>query len=179
MATKKSNLINVGRITTVHGVKGWVKIHSDTAPRENILQYKPWWLKTRHGVKAVEIDDGQVHGQGFIAHIKGVDDRDLAREYCQVDIAVERSQLPELAADEFYWHELEGLSVISEYEGQTVRLGTVDRLMETGANDVLLVKGDSDSIDQKDRLIPYLPDQVIRSVDLDANEMVVDWDPEF
>ncbi len=179
MTTKQSNLINVGRITTVHGVKGWVKIHSDTAPKENILQYQPWWLKTRHGVKAVEIDEGQVHGQGLIAHIKGVDDRDLAREYCQVDIAIERAQFPDLETGEFYWHQLEGLSVTSEYEGQTYKLGSVTRLMETGANDVLVVKGQADSIDQKERLIPYLPDQVIRSVDLESREMTVEWDPEF
>jgi 16S rRNA processing protein RimM len=179
MSTKKSNLIDVGRITTVHGIQGWVKVRSHTAPIENLLQYQPWWLKTRHGVKAVEIDAGQVHGQGLIVHIKGVDDRDLARDYCQVDVAVERNQLPELDADEFYWHQLEGLKVVSNYEGQVSTLGVVVRMMETGANDVLVIKGDDGSIDQKERLVPYLPDQVIKSIDLDAQLITVEWDPEF
>lgn len=179
MTKKKSNLINVGRITTVYGVQGWVKVHSDTQPRENILQYQPWWLKTRHGVKAVELVDGRVHGQGIIAHIKGVDDRDQAREYCQVDIAIERNQLPALAVDEYYWHQLEGLRVISDYEGVSSDLGTVTRLMETGANDVLVVKGDQDSIDTKERLIPYLPEQVLLSVDLEAGLIRAMWDPDF
>lgn len=179
MTTKKSNLVNVGRITTVFGVKGWVKIHSHTEPRENILQYQPWWLKTRHGVKAVEIDGGKLHGQGIVAHIKGVDDRDQAREYCQLDIAVERDQLPALESDEFYWHELEGLTVISEFGDSDCVLGKVTKLIETGANDVLVVKGDSDSLDQKERLIPYVPEQFIKSIDLENGEIRVDWDPEF
>ncbi len=179
MTANNSNLVNVGRITTVYGVKGWVKIHSSTEPRENILQYQPWWLKTSHGVKAVEIDEGHQHGQGLVAHIKGVDDRDQARAFCQVDIAIERDQLPALEDDEFYWHQLEGLTVISEFEGGEYNLGRVVKLIETGANDVLVVKGSANSLDRKERLVPYVPGQFIKSIDLDAGEMRVDWDPEF
>ena len=175
----KSNLVNVGRITTVYGVKGWVKIHSNTEPRENILQYQPWWLKTRHGVKPVEIDAGRQHGQGIVAHIVGVDDRDKAREYCQIDIAVERDQLPALEDDEYYWHQLEGLTVISEFDGNEYNLGEVSKLIETGANDVLVVKGKETSLDRNERLLPYVPGQFIKSIDLDAGEIRVDWDPEF
>lgn len=177
--SKRSNLVDVGRITTVYGIQGWVKIHSYTEPRENILQYNPWWLKTQHGVKAVEIDASRPHGQGLVAHIKGVEDRDLARQYCQVNIAVERDQLPALEAGEYYWSQLEGLAVISEYDGQTYQLGKVVKLMETGANDVLVVKGDSDSLDQQERLVPYVPEQFIKSIDLEAGEIRVDWDPDF
>lgn len=179
MTASNSNLVNIGRITTVYGVKGWVKIHSSTEPRENILRYQPWWLKTSHGVKAVEIDAGRQHGQGLVAHIKGVDDRDKAREFCQLDIAVERDQLPALEEDEFYWHQLEGLTVISEFEGGEYNLGRVVKLIETGANDVLVVKGGGNSLDRKERLVPYVPGQFIKSIDLDAGEMRVDWDPEF
>ncbi len=178
-AKKRSNLVDVGRITTVFGVKGWLKIHSETEPMENIFSYSPWWLKTRHGVKAVEVDEHRPHGKGLVAHIKGVDDRDLAQEYCQVSIAVERDQMPQLDAGEFYWHQLEGLAVITEFEGQTSRLGVVSRLLETGANDVLVVKGDADSIDLNERLVPYVPDQFVTSLDLDAGEMRVVWDPAF
>jgi 16S rRNA processing protein RimM len=176
---KKSNLVSVGRITTVFGVKGWLKVHSNTEPAESILDYSPWWLKTRHGVKQVEIDEGRPHGNAFVVHIKGLDDRDLARDYCQVDIAVERDQMPELADGEFYWHQLEGLTVISDFEGRAIRLGKVQRLMETGANDVLVIKGDADSVDQDERLVPYIPEQFVKSIDLAAGEIIVDWDPDF
>ncbi len=176
---KRSNLVDVGRITTVFGVKGWVKIHSDTEPRENIFSYSPWWIKTRHGVKEVEILECRPHGNTLVAHIKGIDDRDAAREICQVNIAVERDQISELEPGEYYWYQLEGLVVITQFNGQKLRLGTVSRMLETGANDVLVIQGDSDSIDQKERLVPYVPEQFITSIDLDAGEIIVDWDPDF
>ncbi len=182
MASTSSNLLTVGRITGVFGIKGWVKIHSDTEPRENISGYSPWWLKTRHGVKPVEIDEVKIHGNGLIAHIKGVDDRSLAETYTKVDIAVERNQIPALDDGEYYWHQLVGLKVISEYGGKTQLLGTVHKLLATGANDVLVVKGDKaelGSIDNKERLLPYVPEQFVISVDLSEGEIRVDWDPEF
>ncbi|GAB3099251.1 ribosome maturation factor RimM [Aestuariicella hydrocarbonica] len=174
-----SNLVDVGRITTVFGVKGWVKIHSETEPMENIFSYSPWWLKTRHGVKPVEVEEYRPHGKGLVALIKGVDDRDKAQELCQVTISVERGQMAELEAGEYYWYQLEGLAVITEFEGQVSRLGVVSRLLETGANDVLVVKGDADSLDDKERLIPYIPGQFVTSIDLEAGEIRVDWDPDF
>ena len=179
MTSKKSNLVDVGQITAVYGVKGWVKIHSNTEPLDNILHYQPWWLKTRHGVKAVEIVEGRRHGKGLVAHIRGVDDRDHAAEFCKVGIAIERDQLPELAADEYYWSDLEGLTVISEFEGGEFNLGTVKRILETGANDVLVVQGEADSLDQRERLVPYVPGQFVTAVDLAKAELRVDWDPEF
>lgn len=182
MSNTSSNLVTVGRITGVFGIKGWVKIHSDTEPRDNIFEYTPWWLKTRHGVKPVEIDQAKPHGNGLIAHIKGVDDRDLAETYCKVDIAVERDLMPELEEGEFYWDQLIGLTVITEQGPEPVVLGSVQKLMATGANDVLVVKGNTEtlaSLDNKERLLPYVPGQFVKSVDLEAGEIRVDWDPEF
>ncbi|MCV6613707.1 MAG: ribosome maturation factor RimM [Cellvibrionaceae bacterium] len=182
MAKSSSNLVNIGRITGVFGIKGWVKIHSDTEPRENIFEYSPWWLKTRHGVKPVEIDQAKPHGNGLIAHIKGVDDRDIAETYTKVDIAVERAQLPALEEGEYYWHQLVGLKVITEQGPEPLVLGAVQKLLATGANDVLVVKGDVEalaSLDNKERLLPYVPGQFIKRVDLQAGEIYVDWDPEF
>ena len=87
--------------------------------------------------------------------------------------------MPELSAGEFYWHQLEGMQVLSEFEGSVYRLGSVSRLLETGANDVLVVKGDEESLDQGERLIPYVPDQFVKSVDLQGRVIRVEWDPEF
>jgi 16S rRNA processing protein RimM len=175
----KSNLVNVGRITAVFGIKGWVKVHSYTEPQENLFEYHPWFLKTAHGVKQVEIDDARSHGDAFVAHIVGVDDRNLAMEYTAVDIAIERDQLADLDEGEYYWDQLQGLSVYTQFNGERQRLGVVSKLFETGANDVLVVQGDARSIDQRERLVPYVPEQFVLSVDLDAREILVDWDPEF
>lgn len=179
MSAKTSSLVNVGRITAVFGIKGWVKVHSYTEPQDNLFSYHPWWLKTKHGVIKVEIDEARPHGDAYVAHIKGVDDRDLAATYTAIDIAVERDLLPELDEGEFYWDQLEGLVVNTRFEGNTQRLGVITKIMETGANDVLVVQGDAQSIDQRERLIPYVPEQFVLSVDLSAGEMLVDWDPAF
>ncbi|WP_036187525.1 ribosome maturation factor RimM [Marinimicrobium agarilyticum] len=176
---KGSNLIDVGRITAVFGIQGWVKIHSFTEPASNLFDYGPWWLKTARGVKTVEIDASRPHGKGFVAHIKGVDDRDLAAHYTGITIAVEKQQLPDLEGDDVYWFQLQGLRVISHWDGKALDLGRVTRLMETGANDVLVVLGDADSIDQNERLIPYVPEHFVRTVDLEAGRIEVEWDPEF
>ncbi len=174
-----SNLVNVGRITALFGIKGWVKVHSYTEPQENLFEYHPWWLKTAHGLKKVEIDEARPHGDAFVAHIVGVDDRDVAALYTAVDIAVERDLLPELDDGEYYWSQLEGLAVFTQFSGARQRLGIVDKMLETGANDVLVVLADAASIDQRERLIPYVPEQFVLSVDLVAGEILVDWDPEF
>jgi 16S rRNA processing protein RimM len=178
-AVKSLDLVNIGRITAVYGVKGWVKIHSYTEIAEDVFAYNPWWLKTAHGVKQVEVDEARPHGKGFVAHIKGIDDRDQAASLTSVDIAVERDLLPDLDEGEYYWSQLEGLSVITTFNGEAQRLGRVIKLMETGANDVLVVAPDDQSIDQRERLIPYVPEQFILAIDLAAGEMRVDWDPEF
>lgn len=174
-----SNLLNVGRITTVYGVKGWVKVHSQTEPAENIFSYHPWFLKTKHGVKSVELKDWKPHGKGFIAQVAGVDDRNQAEAMCPVDIAVEKSVLADLDDGDFYWHQLQGLRVISEYDDKRYDLGVVKRIMPTGANDVLVVAGDEHSVDQSERLVPYVPGQFVERVDLEEACIHVVWDPEF
>ncbi len=178
-STEKSNLVNVGRLTAVYGIKGWLKVHSYTEPAENLFDYHPWLLKTAHGIKQVEIDEVRPHGNAFVVHLVGVDDRDEAAAFTAVDIAVNRDQLPELDEGEYYWSQLEGLRVITEYQGIEKDLGKVVKLFETGANDVLVVQGDEGSVDQRERLIPYVPDQFVLSVDLGKGEIRVDWDPEF
>ena len=105
-----------------------------------------------------------------------MDDRDVARDYCGLDIAIETSLLPELDDGEFYWSQLEKLKVYT-LDGKL--LGKVNHLIETGSNDVLVVRKCEGSIDKRERLIPYLPDQVIQEIDLEAGTLRVDWDPEF
>jgi len=162
--------VTVGRISGVFGLRGWVKVFSDTDPRDHIVQFDPWYVRIGGQWREMRIADGHAQGKGVVALLDGIDDRDAASALVGADIAVRREQLPELAQGEYYWSDLIGLNVVT-VDG--VELGTVERLMETGANDVLVVKG------ERERLIPYLPGQVITEVDLENGLLRVDWDPEF
>lgn len=168
-------LIVLGKIFSVHGVRGEVKVYSFTDPLDNVLDY-PRWTLTRDGeVKQVEVASGRVQGKFLVVKLKGLDDRDVARTYAGFEIRVPESELPELEEDEFYWHQLEGLSVINQ-DGQL--LGKVDHLLETGANDVMVVRPCTGSLDDRERLLPYT-EQCVQAIDLDAGEMRVDWDADF
>lgn len=170
MVDVTTRLLTIGRITGIYGVKGWVKIRSHTEPRDNILNY-PRWLVWRDGQwKEMFPVEGRMQGKGVVAALQGVGDRDQAREYMGADIALPRDELPPLPADEYYWADLEGLEVIT-VDG--VSLGRLDHLMETGANDVMVVRG------ERERLIPMVFGQYVTRVDLELGLIEVDWDPDF
>ena len=180
MTVDPSELVVVGKITTVYGVKGWVKVHSYTQPMENLLAYRSCYLERNGSWEPLIFEAAKRHGKGLVALIEGVNDREQARLYCQCTIAIPVADLPETEEDEFYWHQLEGLEVYTTGpDNQQLLLGTVLYMMETGANDVMVVKGNKDSIDKDERLIPWLPDQVIKDVDIDAGLIRVDWPHDF
>lgn len=158
----------LGRITGVFGVRGWVKVFSETAPREGILRYSPWLIGASD--RTLRVLEGRVQGKGVVARVEGCDDRDQAAALVNLEIAVTRDRLPRPSADEFYWIDLEGLEVRT-LDG--VRLGLVSHLFATGANDVLVVTG------ERERLLPFVWGDVIRSVDFDQRLIQVDWDPDF
>ncbi|MCH8497115.1 MAG: ribosome maturation factor RimM [Marinobacter sp.] len=173
---QRSDETVIGRITSVFGVKGWVKVYSYTDPIDGILNYPKWTAVFEGRRSALDVLEGKRHGPGIIVQLKGVSDRDQAKALCGVEIVVPTASLPALPEGEYYWYQLEGLRV-ETLEG--VLLGQVSHLLETGSNDVLVVKGCDGSVDQRERLIPYIPDDVVKSVSLDDGRMMVDWDPEF
>ena len=168
----------VGRIVSAFGVNGWVRVDSFTEDRRAIIGYRPWWVDYKGRLIQLSIDQWKWHSDRLVVHLTGVDDRDLAAAWCQKDILVEVTELPSLTDGTHYWHELLGLHVISDRDGTLVNLGVVETIMATGANDVLVVRGSSNSIDTAERLIPYVEDYV-GSVDLDKRMIRVYWDPDF
>ncbi|HKK04297.1 MAG TPA: ribosome maturation factor RimM [Gammaproteobacteria bacterium] len=166
-----AEMVTVGRIAGLYGVRGWVKVYSYTEPRENILTYSPWYLRRDGRWQAHPLAGGRRQGKGVTAHLDGFDDRDAAAALVGVEVAVRRDQLPAPPADEYYWSDLIGLEVVA-LDGR--RLGRVDHLLETGANDVLVVDDSG-----RERLIPYVRGVVVRRVDLAGGRIEVDWDPEW
>jgi len=157
----------MGRISGLFGVQGWVKVYSYTEPREAVLDYDRWLLGRKDGWQEATVAEGQRHGKTIIVRIDGYVDRDQAAKLVGLDIGVPREAMPETDNGRYYWSDLEGLKVL-HCDG--TELGRVAYLIETGANDVMVVKGDGE------RLIPFVMDKVVLGVDLDKGEIEVDWE---
>jgi 16S rRNA processing protein RimM len=170
MEEREARRVILGRVAGLHGVRGWVKVLSYTEPRGNILSYPRWQLRTAEGWRAVALAAGQSHGDRVRAQFESVSDRDQAATLVGAEIAVMRTEMPAVGAGEYYWSDLEGLSV-RNLAG--VDLGRVAQLFSTGANDVMVVQG------ERERLLPFLPGTVVTAVDLAHGEIRVDWDADF
>jgi 16S rRNA processing protein RimM len=164
-------MITVGRLHGAFGVRGELKLESFTAPESAILRYQPWTLRDAQGREwVVEGARGRAGAKGLVATLPGLDGRDAAEAMRGTEVLVPRSALPPPAPGEYYWVDLEGLRV-RNVEG--VDFGVVSHLFSTGANDVLVARGD------RERMIPFLEPDYIRSVDFDAGVVTVDWDADF
>jgi 16S rRNA processing protein RimM len=163
------NLVIIGKIISAYGIKGWVKIRPFTETAKSFIQYKKQFLsKNQKDWNCIQIEKMKIQGQDVVADL-GFENRDQAIESKGQILAVDRQQLPQLEENEYYWDDLIGLNV---FDLQHNDLGKVIELIETGANDVLVVSG------EKERLIPYIP-QVIVKIDLTEKRIDVDWDKEF
>jgi 16S rRNA processing protein RimM len=163
----------------VFGVRGWVKVYSYTSPRVNVVRYNPWVLRQDGRESTRHVLAGQAHGDGVVASLEGIGDRDAAAALVGAEIEVDRTTLgPALGGDgagpavpgEFFWVDLQGMEVRTR-DGTS--LGFVDHLFETGANDVMVVVGAGR------HLIPFLYGGVVLAVDGERRLITVDWDPEF
>ena len=168
----------VGRFGAPHGVRGDVKLQSFTEYPEDLFNYGSLFVSKGRQWQPLEFDKAKFAGKHFVVSVKGVADRDAAALLTNKEVAVLRTEMPDPEEGDVYWHDLIGLEVQSEFEGQQYALGVVKQLMETGANDVLVVKPSQESIDDNERLVPYI-DSVVVEVDLPSKKLVVDWDPEF
>jgi 16S rRNA processing protein RimM len=171
------NQITLGKVGAVYGIKGWLRIHSFTDDPDAILDYFPWSLKLGNNTQTVEITDWRKHNKGLIVKVAGIDDRDIAQKLVSSEILVDESRLPELPEGDFYWRDLIGMKVVTT---KGYDLGVVSDLLETGANDVLVVKANlNDGFGKKERLIPYTVGEAVESVSVENKQICVDWDPGF
>ena len=166
----------LGKVGRVHGLSGWVRLNSYTAPPENILDYPLLRTKLNGATTTLEIDASRRQPKGLLVHFVGYDSPEVSRALTGKDVWVSSSELPDLESGTFYWHELVGLEV-TNLQGEI--LGTVSGLLETGANDVLVVQPSARSCDQRERLIPYLMGPVVKQVSLNDISLIVDWDVDY
>lgn len=163
--------ILLGRIVGAFGIRGQIKIESWTEPRDAIFRYQPWILRDALGnERQFDGSRGKESGKHLVATFPEVTDRDVVEAMRGTDIYVLRSALPPPKAGEFYWIDLEGFRVVN-VEG--VDFGTVSHLFSTGANDVLFVRGD------RERMVPFVEPDFVKSIDFEGGLITVDWDPDF
>jgi 16S rRNA processing protein RimM len=161
-------MVVMGRVRAPHGLKGWIKIEPFTQEIEGLLGYPQWWLGGEGQWQQYRIAESAVHGSMVVARLDGFTDREAAAGLRGRDVAVPRAAMPENPEGEFYWNDLLGLEVSDR---NAFRLGFVARILDTGANAVLVVVQDD-----KELLVPFIQD-VIVNVDLKARQLVVDWEP--
>ncbi|WP_333608314.1 ribosome maturation factor RimM [Arsukibacterium sp.] len=173
----EKDLVVLGKFGAVYGINGWLKVNSYTDIPEGIFDYTPWQVKFQGNWQPMQIASWKRHSNSLIAKLSDINDRDLAQQYVNAEIAVAAAALPSLDDGEFYWKDLMGLSVINV---AGYHLGQVTDLMETGSNDVLVVKANrTDAFGKGERLIPFLTDTVIKEVNMAQQQILVDWDPAF
>jgi len=157
----------MGRIAAAHGIRGLVKIQPFTEFVDSLLDYGSWWIGHEHGPwREVKIEQCEAHSKTLVAQLPDCPDRTAAEKLKGLLVAVPRSSLPKQDEGEYYWSDLIGLAVVNE---AGVPLGTVKNLLETGANEVLSVQGDSG-----ETLIPFVA-SAIKRVDLKNKTIQVDW----
>lgn len=159
----------IGRVSSPHGIKGWLKILSYTDPVENIFSYKSIFLKKRNNYLPFEIEDYSISGKIIRMKLKGIDDRNHSEEIADCEILINRNDLPEISSDSYYWADLIGFQVIRE---DSENMGVLDSFIETGSNDVMVVVGKNNNRN----LIPFINEDVIKTVDLENKVIIVDWD---
>ena len=175
--SKGGEPVILGRVSGLYGVRGWVRVFSYTEPRDALLDYRHWLLRSGADWSEKAVVDGRRQGKSVVARLAGIDDRDAAEAWVGADIAVTRESLPATGEGQYYWADLEGLEV-RHRDGRI--LGRVAYMLATGANDVMVVQPGAQvevpGRGAQEILIPFVPELYILRVDTDDGVIDVDWE---
>lgn len=178
-------MVVLGRIAAPFGVQGWLHLQAfgDDPQSWKVIEH---WLVSADADAAPErwrelkLDGFKLQAKGPVVRFEGCNDRTAAEKLVGLYVAAQRHDLPDTEDDEYYWGDLIGLDVVNQ-SGE--RLGRVDRLLETGANDVLVVVDDAAGAEKPakrpvERLIPFVS-AVVKDVDREAAVVRVEWDAQW
>lgn len=162
--------ILIARMSGAFGVSGEIKCQSFADPPAQLFKYKPLLMLFNGQERVIEQLKGRITAKGLVVRLDGITDRDAAQALYGAELWVSRSQLPKAKPGEYYWADLEGLRVVNR---DGIAFGTVSHLFETPGNPVMVVAG------ERERLIPFLFERFVDSVDIGAGVITVDWDADF
>ncbi|OZI75153.1 ribosome maturation factor RimM [Bordetella genomosp. 12] len=187
--TLPDDLVELGRVVSAYGVKGWIKVQPHSAQADVLRAVARWWLvapgpagRGNAAARAHAVQHCRVHGASAVAQLEGIADRDQAEALKGSSVWVSRSAFPKAAEDEYYWVDLIGCAFYSSADGQARRLGVVEEVLENAAHAILRVVCQTEDgqplLDAKGRaremLVPFVRAHV-QAVDLEARRIDSDW----
>ncbi len=161
-----SRPVVMGRVLWAYGVRGWVKVQAFTEQPEALKEFPRWWLAKSGEWREVQVEECSAHGAYLVARFAGCHSPEEAARYRGSEIAVPRETLPDPGTDRYYETDLIGLRVLNQAGEE---LGRIDSILENGAHAVMRVRWEGG-----ERLVPWV-ESVVRSVELEAGEVRVDW----
>ncbi len=168
------DLICVGSIGKPRGLKGEFFLNSFCDPKQNICNYSNFIIENNPDLKISFIR--QANGK-FISKVDVFDNVDDIKKYTNLNIFINKTELPELNGEEYYWHDLVGMNVIDITNNDN--LGIVAEVVNYGSNDILEIKPSESSVDENLRKIPYVKGVFIKKVELNENIIKVEWPKDF
>jgi 16S rRNA processing protein RimM len=166
------DLAQVGYVSGAYGLKGGIRITPFSPDADALLTVKTWWLD-KPVLRPVTVRTAKMHSGDVVATLDDLSDREVAEALKGASVQVSRSAFPELPDDEYYWSDLIGLDVVN-LQGEA--LGKVTDMMHNGAQSILRITPVPDpAVDKaQERLVPFV-DQFVKTVDLEAQKITVDW----
>ncbi len=173
LMSQQPKYIVLGRIGAPYGIAGYNHIQSYSNPVEDILTYQQWKIRKNENseLRCTTLEKGRVHAQGIVAKLEGISDRDAAQLLTGCEIVIDRNQLPALPEGEYYWNDLEGLTVETTLG---VVLGQVSYLYSNAGHTNMVVNSAT-----QERHIPFIEPDFVTNIDVEAKKITVDWDPEL
>ena len=165
----KDRKILIGKLGKPHGIKGFVYFLYYGKDLSTLKGYKDLYIDDFPSARLEKMFEKR---DRLIIKLSACDSRNTAEELRNKEVYILENNLPDLKKGEYYLYELEGL-VVKNLDSQI--LGEVKEIFGTKANEVLIVKNTDESIDDKERLIPYVKPQVVKEILLEEGVILVDW----
>ena len=172
-AQAPDDLTQVGYVAGAYGIAGAIRVTPFSTDADALLNVKTWWLD-KPSLRSVSVRTTKLHGGDVVATLVGTAGRDAAEALKGAAVHVSRREFPALEEDEYYWSDLIGLDVVN-LQGEA--LGKVTDMMSNGPQSILRIEPvpDAAATDKApERLVPYV-DQFVKTVDLKAKTITLDW----
>lgn len=172
------DLTQVGYVSGAYGIAGAIRVTPFSTDADALLSVKTWWLDNKSSLQSVTVRTAKMHGGDVVATLVGMSDRNLAEALKGAAVHVSRSAFPELEEDEYYWSDLIGMDAVN-LQGEA--LGKVTDMMSNGAQSILRIEPVQDPASTEktpERLVPFV-DQFVKTVDLKAKQITLDWGLDF